>query len=460
MSKNPNEKYTILLIEDEEHLRKGIKKFLESRGYIVNYAGTGEQALLLFEKFSYDIVLSDIKLPGISGMEVLDVAMKKYPSIVFIMMTAFSTIKDAIDAIKKGAYYFLPKPFEYSELEVILRRAVKDLTMIKKDSYITQLKLNRYQFSNIIGESQEMYKVFEIMERVAATDTTVLIQGASGTGKELVAKAIHYNSNRRENIFIAINCSTLNEELLSSELFGYVKGAFTGAEKLKKGLFEVADGGTIFLDEISEIPTSMQVKLLRVLQEGEFIPVGGTSMVKTDVRIIAATNRDLKKMTAEKTLRQDFYYRLMVMPILLPELKDREGDILKLAQYFLEIYSSKLNKKISSLTDLAIEKLLRYNWPGNVRELENVIERAVILEDTSAVQVSNLIGLDMDGIGESEFTKSRSSFDLLKFLDYKQAVSEFKKMYLLHRIEMNNGNIQKTAKELGIHRSTLYTLLK
>lgn len=373
-------KKTILITDDDAIIRETVREALGMNdSYEVFAAKNGEDAFSLIKERYFDIVLTDLKMPGMTGIELLEKIKEHSPQTGVIVMTAFGTVDTAVGAMKKGAFDYLTKPFSVDELEVVVEKAIKHRTVVAENQYLREEINFEFNFGHIVGQSEVMQPIYDTVSKVARSDATVLINGPSGTGKELIARALHQNSHRKDGPFIKINCAALASNLLESELFGHEKGAFTNAINRKPGRFELANGGTLLLDEISEMEFALQAKLLRVLQEGEFDRVGGTQTIKTDVRIIATTNRDLLKEIQENTFREDLYYRLNVIPINLPPLCERKGDIELLSKHFLEKYGRKNAKHVKSISKEALEVILDYKWPGNVRELENAMERAVVM---------------------------------------------------------------------------------
>jgi two-component system response regulator PilR (NtrC family) len=360
-------------------MRDLLKKILCQEGYWVETASNGNEALALIKDTSFDIILSDAKMPELDGIELLKSVRKVAENTYVVIMTAFGTIDSAVEAMKIGAYDYISKPFKIDEIRILMKKILEEKALRQEVVHLRQEVSRRYEFSNIIGKSQGMQDVFSLITKVAGGKSTILIHGSSGTGKELVAKAVHYNSPRKDRPFVAVNCSAIPETLLESELFGHVKGAFTGAMSNRSGLFEEADGGTLFLDEVGEISPAIQVKLLRVLQEREIKPVGGNESRSIDIRLITATNQDLQEQVKQGAFREDLYYRLNVIPINLPPLKDRAEDLPLLAKHFLKRYSKENDRLGITFSREALEACMNYHWPGNVREFENIIERAVIL---------------------------------------------------------------------------------
>src|SRR3954454_21450040 len=378
----------LLLVDDESALREAIAERLADHGFVVEQADSGEQALQRLTDFAFDILITDLRLPGIDGGKVIEAALERYPEIIAIVITGYGTVKDAVEAIKSGAADFITKPFQFDALLHVVRSALEQRRLKSENAYLRSQLEDRYRIDGLVGRSRIMRELFQLLETVAATSSTVLITGETGTGKELAARAIHHNSPRRANRFVALNCSAIPETLLEAELFGHVRGAFTGAVGTRQGRLEQAHKGTLFLDEVGTMSPALQAKLLRVLQEREFERVGDNQTIKVDVRVIAATNSDLAKMVADGTFREDLYYRLNVIPITLPPLRDRRDDITLLAKHFLEKFSPSSPMLPSQG---AMRLLMSYSWPGNVRQLENAIERAVALSSgRKEIDVSDL----------------------------------------------------------------------
>jgi len=444
------EQAQVLIIEDEAGMRDLLQKVLGRQGYTVRVVAEGKDALKLLEEETFDLVLTDVVMPGVNGMDILRFVKRERPETTVIIMTAFGTIDSAVQAMKEGAYHYISKPFKMEEILVVLEKALEEKRLREEVALLRQEVTGRYRFDNLIGKSKAMQEVFDLIRRVAPSKSTVLIYGKSGTGKELVAKAIHYNSPRRDRPFIAINCAAIPRELLESELFGHERGAFTGAVITKKGKFELAHGGTIFLDEIGDMDLSLQSKILRVLQEGEFERVGGEKTITSDVRVIAATNQDLKVAVANRTFREDLYYRLSVIPIELPELKDREEDIPLLAFHFLRKFSQELGAETKEISKEAMNIFLNYPWPGNVRELENVIERAVLLGDHRSILPKDL----------PPHLRAPEPQPLDKALKEEATLEDLEREYIGRVLEKTKGNQTRAARILGIDRRTLYRKVK
>ncbi|RMD95123.1 MAG: sigma-54-dependent Fis family transcriptional regulator [Calditrichaeota bacterium] len=448
-------KGTILIVEDNEDLCNTISDVLKKEGNKVRTAYNGEQALNILHKDIIDLVLLDIKLPDLNGIQLLSTIKEMDPDILVIMITALTDAQPAVDAMKKGAYDYLLKPFELDELKLVVAKAL-ETHHLKRE--VSRLKKQQEQFpdTELFGNSKPMRELKKLIKLVAATPkTSVLIQGESGTGKELVANAIHNWSSRADKPLIKINCSAIPEHLLESELFGYEKGAFTDAKSMKKGIFELAHNGTIFLDEISSMQMSIQPKLLRVLETQTFRRIGGTSDIKIDVRIIAATNRNLEDCVEQQTFREDLYYRLKVMVINIPPLRERTEDILPLAMLFIERNNKEFGKNINGIASEAQDLLLKYQWPGNVRELKNVIERAIILCNEDKIQTEHL-PLELQQ-GSSKLTASK---EFNAYSETADSLQEMERRHIIHVLKKYNGNKSKTARVLNISRSTLREKMK
>src|SRR6188508_2170150 len=367
----------LLLVDDEAALREAIAERLADHGFVVEQAASGEQALARLADFAFDIIITDLRLPGVDGRAVLDAALERYPDIIAIVITGFGTVKDAVDAIKQGAADFITKPFQFDALLHVLGSALEQRRLRAENAYLRSQLEQRYRIDGLVGTSRVMRDLYHLLETVAPTSSTVLIAGETGTGKELAARALHHNSPRRANRFVALNCSAIPETLLEAELFGHVRGAFTGAVGARQGRFEQAHKGTLFLDEVGTMSPALQAKLLRVLQEREFERVGDSHTIKIDVRVIAATHSDLDRMVADGSFRQDLFYRLNVIPVKLPPLRDRRDDIPLLVQHFLQKLCADLGRETVTVSQDGMRRLMAYHWPGNVRQLENAIERAV-----------------------------------------------------------------------------------
>ncbi|HSP81754.1 MAG TPA: sigma-54 dependent transcriptional regulator [Myxococcaceae bacterium] len=448
----------ILVIDDEANLRKVLAAMLRRDGFDVTVAADGEQGLAEFNKNGADIVVTDLVMPRAGGMEVLRAINAADPDVPVIIITAHGTVDSAVEAIKAGAFDYITKPFEQAELSAVISKAAKAHDVARRS-----VRADDKARAAIIGDSPQLQEVFKIIDKVADTPSTVLINGESGTGKELVASALHGASSRRDKPFIKINCAAIPHTLLESELFGYERGAFTGAVTSKPGRFELADGGTLFLDEIGEIPIEMQVKLLRALQEGEFERVGGIKTTRVDVRLIAATNRDLQAEIEAGRFRKDLYYRLAVVPLVLPPLRERRGDIPMLARHFVEKYNRKLNKRIEGIADDALALLQAYDWPGNIRELENLIERVLLFSDGPFITATDLPESMRQGAtpppAPSPASETPTGEGGLKDI-VRMKAAELEKDLISKALEETGGNVTRAARLLQISRKSLQTKMK
>jgi two-component system, NtrC family, response regulator AtoC len=458
MSKhNESSQKRLLIIDDEENMRHMLSSMLKKSGYRVSTASNGSEAMDMVDQTLYDFILCDLKMPDMSGMEFFEAARDKLWASTVIMMSAYGTIDTAVEAMKKGAYDFISKPFKLDEVLLTLKKA-EERESLKRENRWLKERIKKiqddYHFGNMVAKSKDMVAVFKMAEKVAQYDTTVLICGASGTGKELIAQGIHFTGKRSKYPIVPVNCGGIPENLLESELFGYKKGAFTGAESDRKGLFEEADRGTIFLDEIGELPLSLQVKLLRVLQENEIRPVGDSKTKKIDVRVIAATSKNLEDEAKNGSFREDLFFRLNVMPIQLPLLKDRPEDIPILSQHFINRFNVSLEKNIRGITPSAMSILLKYHWPGNVRELGNVIERAVVLAEESILVQENF-SLDLGEDQERE--KVQEFFDGHSL---KAAQKILEKRLITKALKATNGNRTQAARILEISHPSLLSKIK
>ncbi len=458
-------KGTILICDDEEIMRDVLGTILSSAGYKIDLARTGEEALELYSERSYDVVLMDVSMPGMGGLTALEELVKADPEAVVIMITAFATFDTAISAWEKGASGVIRKPFQNEQILALVARGIKKRRKEEERQTLRQVMTRSVQRDAIVGRSEKMEDVFRLVERVAPARSTVLITGESGTGKELVAKAIHEASPRADKPFVPVNCSNIPSELLESELFGHTKGAFTGAVAVKRGLFEVADTGSIFLDEIGDLRPETQVRLLRVIQEREFIPLGDTTATKVDVRIIAATNIDLKEAVRTGTFREDLYYRLSVVPMELPALRNRREDILPLTKHFIRKYNEENGRSIAENVSAEVLSLLEnYHYPGNVRELENIIERAVVIASTDEITVDCLRPevKDPDAAYESIRSTEGASgeIDLAKGVNFYDEVKRFEIDLIRRALEQTGGHQSRAARLLGLNATTLNSKIK
>ena len=445
---------TILVVDDEKNYLVVLEALLGSEGYEIVTALDAKKAIGTAGEADLDLIITDMKMPGMTGMELLEKIKSIKPELPVIMMTAFGTIEMAVEAMRKGAYDYIQKPFENEQLKLTVKKALNNYRLIKENRLLTEALSERFKFGNIVGKSKQMKKIYDLIEKVSPSKASVLITGPSGTGKELIAKAIHYRSNRKDRPFISINCGALTETLLESELFGHEKGAFTGAVAMKKGRFELADGGTLFLDEVGDMPASLQVKLLRVLQEMEFERVGGTKTIQVDVRIISASNRNIKEDVAESAFREDLYYRLNVIHMEVPSLKERVDDIPLLVRHFIAKFSEDDTVGVE-LAPEVWKTLYSYPWPGNVRELENIIERAMVLNSSGAITVADL---------PDELTGAETQFDLDRFipnsLTMPEALEKIEEKLLRRALAQCNNVQSHAAKNLGITKSLIQHKMK
>ncbi|MCI0546510.1 MAG: sigma-54 dependent transcriptional regulator [Candidatus Rokubacteria bacterium] len=458
---------TLLVADDDPAVRQSLERTLTREGYTVVLAPDGQTALERLRGGGIDLVLSDLKMPGLTGLELLREARAAAPDVDVILLTAFGTVEEAVRAMKDGAADFLTKPFQRAQLLRVIRQALERRALIAQNRALQQRLDDLLRGGNIIGASPAFRRMMTLVEQVADSSATVLIQGESGTGKELVARAVHERSSRRDGPFVAVNCAALPETLLESELFGYEKGAFTGAAARKEGRFELADGGTLFLDEVADLSPVTQPKILRVLQEGEFERVGGTKTLRVDVRIVAATNQDLAAMVREKRFREDLFYRLNVITVTVPPLRERRGDIPVLAQHFLRVYAAKNNRKLEGFSDEALACLEAYGWGGNVRELENVIERAVVLARGTTVELANLpdsvtersVMLARDGEDATGAPAAPADEGFFK-IRVGTPLAEVEQRLLEETLRMTRGNKTLAAKILGVDPKTVFRWLK
>jgi DNA-binding NtrC family response regulator len=445
----------ILFVDDEPALREVMAERLRDRGYEVVEADSGETALELLEQFAFDTVITDLRMPGIDGVRVIESAVERYPGIIAIVITGYGTIKDAVDAIKRGASDFIAKPFQFDELMHVLQKALEQRRLASENAYLRSQLEERYQFGGILGRSRPMQTLFHLLETVAGSSSTILITGETGTGKEVVARAIHHNSPRRAHRFVALNCSAIPETLLEAELFGHVRGAFTGAVGARQGRFEQSHKGTLFLDEVGTMSSALQVKLLRALQEREFERIGDNQTIKVDVRVIAATNSDLARLVAAGSFWEDLYYRLNVIPIQLPSLRERRDDIPLLVKHFLAKFAP--NSSVHA-SQSAIRALMAYDWPGNVRQLENAMERAVALSAGRAeIDVADLPP-------ELQQAPDVSRPPYVEFpeegLDLPRYLAAIERDLIDRALDRTHGNRNRAADLLRIKRTTLVEKLK
>lgn len=449
-----NNNLLIHLIDDEPIIHDVLGQLLSSEGYQVEISASGEEALTKFQEQKFDLILLDLLMPGMDGLEVLKQIKRMDPEVPVIIITAYASVESALTAMKMGAYDYIQKPFKNEELLMTISRALEHRRLQEENIRLQSELKKKFSFSNIIGKSQAMMNVFELIKAAAPTRSTILIQGESGTGKELVARAIHLNSDRANYPFVVVNSGSLPPDLLESHLFGHVKGAFTGAVADKKGLFEAADKGTIFFDEISSISLETQVKLLRVMQDKEFMRLGGTKTIKVDVRIIAATNTDLEELIQQKVFRKDLFYRLNVIKIELPPLRARKEDIPLLVKHFIELYSRENNKEVEGVSEEVMEILMDYDWPGNVRELENVVERAVVLSKSKII-TKELLPPFLLNKSQPRIEEMNDSG-----LNLKEKTLEFQKKLIIIALKKAGGVQKKAAQMLGLKPTTLNEMIK
>jgi two-component system response regulator PilR (NtrC family) len=449
----------ILVVDDEKSMCDFLEIMLNKEGYEVASTTSGEKALELLDNNLYSMVLTDVKMPVVDGFEVLRKTKEVSPDTVVIMITAYGSPEGAVTAIKEGAYDYITKPFRVEEVKLTIKKSLERSNLIKENIRLRQTVEDRYKFWNLIGKSPKMQRVYELVEKVSQTKANVLITGESGTGKELVAKAVHFNSARKDRSFVTLNCGAIPENLLESELFGHMKGSFTGAIANKRGLLEMAESGTLFMDEIGELPLPLQVKLLRVIQEREFKRVGGTEDIKVDVRIISASNQDLQQKVAHGGFREDLFYRLNVIQIKIPPLRERKEDIPLLVNHFVRKYSADTGKEIEGIAPEALELLLEYNFPGNVRELENIIERSITLETTTTIADRHIRSY----LNERMISKGiPPTLEIPEEgIDLNKVVEDLEKAFILKALDQTNGVKKKAAEILGMNfRAMRYKLAK
>jgi DNA-binding NtrC family response regulator len=452
----------ILIVDDEEIVIRSCLRILTGDEFQVESVQDGREALSKVEENSYDVMILDVMMPNIDGLEVLRRVKETHPNVDVIMITGLSQIDTAVQAMKLGAFDYISKPFEPDELKLVVQRALERRRLLQENLSLKSEVSSKYRFENIIGLSPQMQSVYRLIAQCAPTSSTVLITGESGTGKELIARAIHYNSLRKDKPFVAVDCNALSENLLESELFGHVKGAFTSAVVNKKGMFEVAGSGTLFLDEIGNISMSIQAKLLRVLQEREFRAVGDTRVQTANFRLVTATNKDLKAMVAAGTFRDDLYYRINIFPIHAPALRERKGDVPALAYHFLKVFNAELGKNITDISEGALSTLTNYAWPGNVRELENVMHRAAILTNDNVIRQAHLVTLVDATQQAADITVPRTGDELkrVKKVAREKSVEEIEKQFVLEALKRNEWNVTKSAEETGMQRPNFQALMK
>jgi len=454
-------KKRILIADDEEIVIRSCLRILPEEEYDIDTAQNGLEAVEKVAVNDYDMLILDIMMPKLTGMEVLQRVKETHPDIDVIMITGLNEIDTAVKAMKLGAFDYLPKPFDPDELEMVVSRAFERRQLLQENVNLKKEVSARYSFENIIGSSPPMQHVFRLVARCAPTNSTVMLRGESGTGKELIARAIHFNSLRKDHPFITVDCASLSENLLESELFGHVKGSFTGAVSNKKGLLEVADGGTLFLDEIGNISMSTQAKLLRFIEERTFKAVGDTQTRSVNIRLITATNKDLESMVGEDTFRDDLYYRINVFPIEIPPLRDRRDDIPALAFHFLNLFSKEMDRKVKEFSGGAMNLLMNHDWPGNVRELENVVHRAVILASDEIIRQAHLVNiLDMQPLADMDVPRTSEELKNLKKIARQKSVENVEKLFILGALKRNGWSVTAAAEETGMQRTNLQALMK
>lgn len=463
MGKQEQDTHNILVVDDEEVIREGMRRILEAEGFHVITSASGQTAIEKIQERDFDVVVTDLKMPGMDGIEVLKTIKILQPEVPVIIITGYSTVDTAVDAMKNGAFDYIAKPFTSDLIIDKVQKAIDHKTLAMENLSVSKEYGTRYGFDDFVGESAQMQRVFRRIMQVAPTDSTVLITGESGTGKEMVARAIHKNSTRHEHPFVAVDCTSLPETLLESELFGHVKGSFTGAIHSKTGLFKVADEGTLFLDEISNISLATQAKLLRVLQERVLTPIGDTRPVPIDIRLVVATNNNLRAMADNGSFREDLFFRINVIPVNLPPLRERKGDLPLLIKHFLRKFSEEIGKEVKGFAHDAMEVLEGYAFPGNVRELENIIERAVVLCEGNVIQKANL---ELQSAEEERVLEQHIvPLNLEELKEVKKhvrerAVAPIEKAFLLSALKRNNWNVSQAAEETGMLRPNFHALLK
>ena len=451
----------ILIVDDEDIVVRSCVRILGSESYAIEVARDGSEALAKIADGLFDVLVLDIMMPKMSGIEVLQRVKETHPDVEVIMVTGLSEIETAVRCMKLGAFDYLAKPFDPDELKLVVARAVERRRLLRENMSLRSEISSKYRLGNIVGASQSMQQVYRLIAQCAPTNTTVLITGESGTGKELIARAIHHNSLRSDKPFVAVDCNALSEHLLESELFGHVKGAFTGAVANKKGMFEVAAGGTLFLDEIGNIPLTTQAKLLRVVQEREYRAVGDTRTQAASFRLVAATNKELKAMVAAGTFRDDLYYRVNVFPIEAPPLRARREDIPALAFHFLRLYREELGKNVQEISEGALQLMTNYDWPGNVRELENTMHRALILATDGAIRKAHLVNiLDAGDTAGNGAPRTGEELKRIKKATREKSVEQVEKQFVIEALKRNAWNVTRSAEETGMLRANFQALMK
>jgi DNA-binding NtrC family response regulator len=459
-----DEPHRILIVDDEPAICRNCVKILASLKYAAASCTSGSEAIHLMQEHPFEVVVTDLKMSRMGGMALLQHIREQYPETRVVVITGYASVSSAVEAMKSGAFDYLPKPFTPDELRFVVDQALNDALAARRNRELTDPRTPSKRVSHqLIGESPKIKKVIQMIEKVAPTDATVMVCGESGTGKELVARAVHANSKRRDKVFFAVDCGTLSKNLLESELFGYKKGAFTGADKDKEGIFSLADSGTVFLDEISNIAAEVQGRLLRFLESREFFPLGGDKSRKVDIRLIFATNRNLQDMVDDGSFREDFYYRIYVYPIILPPLRDRKMDILPIALHFLNQFCKQMDKAVGGFSEEAANRLISHEWPGNIRQLRNVIERAVILSEGEQIEPKDLSlsweSSDMEQIMES-VPETNEDLKKLKKEIREKAVVRIERSFLLNALARNQWNVSLAARQTGLQRSNFQNLMK
>jgi len=439
--------HRILVVDDERDICRALEFLLSRQGYVVETAYDGTMAMDRLGREAYDLMITDLKMEGMSGIELMEKALEAHPGLIVVIMTAYASVESAVEAMRKGASDYIVKPFVNEDVMLTIRRLLEHKQVVSENIALKRQLSQQMGCREFIGESASLQDIFEVLEKVIPTKSNILILGESGTGKGVIAEIVHCNSPRRDRPFMSINCSAIPENLLESELFGYRKGAFTGANSDKAGLISMADGGTLFLDEIGDMPLTLQSKVLKVIESGELMPVGDTRVRHVDVRVIAATNRNLEELVREGRFREDLYYRLNVFEIKLPPLRERPEDIKILAHHFVERFCKEHNKRVKGFSDEAMDVLMAYSWPGNVRELKNVLERAVVLCTEDIIDVRNLPDKIVAGNGGAGRT-------------LREMLSHYEKKIITAALVSNRGNKEKTANELGVDLATLYRKMK
>ncbi|MEW6201080.1 MAG: sigma-54 dependent transcriptional regulator [bacterium] len=451
-------KHKILIADDEAEIREMLARFLEKENYCVERAESGKKAVELISKNDFNLIISDIKMPDMGGMELLEYVKRLPRKINIVLMTGYASIENAVEALKLGAFDYIGKPPDFDRLQIIIRNALEKADLEERVENLTKQIKSDFNLGSIIGKSMPMLKVFELVSKVARSDVNVLLTGESGTGKELIAQCVHYNSRRNSNPFVAINCCAITDTLFESELFGHEKGAFTGAVERKDGYIKKADGGTMFLDEIADLPPPLQGKLIRVIQEKQFQRVGSTTPIEVDVRFVSATNRDIPKMVENGGFREDLFYRLNVITIEMPPLRHRKEDIPILTQHFVKLYAKEINKPIEGVSDSVMQTFSLYPWPGNVRELKNIVERAITVTDKNLITEEDIPRELIRKVEEG--ARIESPYSVVNFNEAKQQViDKFERGFLIESLQRNNGNVKNTAEEIGMLRTALQRLL-